>query len=68
MEILCTRCNKDKIITGAYCESCKIDIADQQYLDDGSVCQMREEVDRRNSGEYADLHEGDDCDEQQTEL
>lgn len=56
----CSRCHKTYDISGAYCASCKRDLADEVFLDDGSEAIVEEEADRAVQGEYAEMNEGDD--------
>jgi predicted amidophosphoribosyltransferase len=59
----CKKCGRGFSRWGHYCAPCKRDIADEQYLDSGAVYQGDECIDRKNCGEYADLHEGNDIKE-----
>ncbi len=54
----CSRCGVECVML--MCVKCKRELEDEEYLDEGSMGEVDEQKDRDNSGEYADLNEGDE--------
>ncbi len=62
---LCVRCGEDKKFNRLnneiliYCKKCACELADEQYLDDGSDTIIKERADRAEEGISADYAEQD---------